>query len=559
MATFMQPPKVADVSHRNGRNNSLSRSAGEKGAMSITAPSRQAIVQPKLELTTPGDSYEQEADRMADFVMRKAFSGSNGMPTEHPSRTSALPPVISRQTDGVSSGLAIDPATESGINASRGGGQPLPDALRTKMEGDFGTDFSGVRLHTGSQATDLNNTLQAKAFTYGNDIFFNSGQYNPQSAAGQHLIAHELTHVVQQSGKVGREPEFCTKSEKNKCYMPVIYINSSGRKEFLFSGAITTIPIELLDPAYFKRIVDPEGNYTTREDIVKQDFDKAKKAVNKCLEYIERIKKNEEKREALDAYFGSANISDIENVFKKIQNVMVNKKVYFSHCATSLNIDPNTTIDAYTIINDGKYAIALCDSYFSREEKTRVNLLVHELAHEVDKSIDDLLVDNEGNVVKEGGHTAYGESDVKNLASNRNNEQGIALKNASNYGFFAQKMYYEDLETSDNPTFGLVGFSIKETPSEILHNDFQFIPKPFNNKNVSFNTLKKDILKLPDGYYFKLIKHTSNEFIIGGEINLSDLRKSTFGIGLLNSNGSIFNITYNIEKKRTMLYFTIKF
>lgn len=163
------------------------------------------MIQPKLELTTPGESYEQEADRMADFVMRKAFSGDNGMPQEHTSRTSALPPIISRQTDGFSSGLAIDPATESGINASRGGGQPLPDALRAKMESGFGTDFSGVRLHTDSQAADLSSSLQAKAFTCGNDIFFNSGQYNAQSATGQHLIAHELTHVAQQSGKVGRE------------------------------------------------------------------------------------------------------------------------------------------------------------------------------------------------------------------------------------------------------------------------------------------------------------------------------------------------------------------
>lgn len=207
MAAFMQPPIVADVSHRNGRNNSLSRSAGDNGVISLTAPSRQAIVQPRLELTTPGDRYEQEAYRMADFVMRKAFSDGNGMPSEHPSRTSALPPVISRQTDGVTSGIAIDPATESGINASRGGGQPLPVELRTKMESGFNADFSGVRLHTDSQATDLSNTLQAKAFTYGNDIFFNSGQYNPQSTAGQHLIAHELTHVVQQSGKLTRQPQ----------------------------------------------------------------------------------------------------------------------------------------------------------------------------------------------------------------------------------------------------------------------------------------------------------------------------------------------------------------
>ncbi len=173
---------------------------GEKEG--INAPSQQTIVQPKLELTTPGDSYEREADRMADFVMRKAY---RGLPTEMPSTSSVLPPLISRRASSSTSGVAVDKATESGIHASRGGGQPMPTALRSQMESGFEADFSGVRLHTGSAAEAMSNDLSAKAFTYGNDIYFNRGQYSPDTTAGQHLIAHELTHVLQQSGKVGRE------------------------------------------------------------------------------------------------------------------------------------------------------------------------------------------------------------------------------------------------------------------------------------------------------------------------------------------------------------------
>ncbi len=172
--------------------------------MKLSRPSakhnnNRITVQPKLELTQPGDQYEQEADRMADFIMRKQFDNA-----VMPSTTSVLPPVISRNTDN-SSGVAIDTATEHGINASRGGGQALPDNLRSQMESGFGTDFSNVRLHTDSQAAQLSQNINAKAFTYGNDIYFNKGQYNPTSNSGQHLIAHELTHVVQQNGKVGRE------------------------------------------------------------------------------------------------------------------------------------------------------------------------------------------------------------------------------------------------------------------------------------------------------------------------------------------------------------------
>ena len=164
-------------------------------------PSRQTIVQPKLELTTPGDSYEREADRMADFVMRRQYTG---IPTEMPSAAYVVHPTISRSVSG-SAGVAVDTATEGGINASRGGGQPMPEVLRSQMESGFGADFSGVRLHTDSRAADLSQGIQAKAFTYGNDIYFNRGQYSPDTSTGQHLIAHELTHVVQQSGKVGRD------------------------------------------------------------------------------------------------------------------------------------------------------------------------------------------------------------------------------------------------------------------------------------------------------------------------------------------------------------------
>ena len=190
------------VTHKSGVKGDHAGRKHKGVKEGINAPSQQTIVQPKLELTTPGDSYEREADRMADFVMRKAYSG---LPTEMPSTSSVLPPLISRRASSSTSGVAVDSATESGIHASRGGGHPMPTALRSQMESGFETDFSRVRLHTGSAAEAMSNDLSAKAFTYGNDIYFNRGQYSPDTTAGQHLIAHELTHVVQQSGKVGRE------------------------------------------------------------------------------------------------------------------------------------------------------------------------------------------------------------------------------------------------------------------------------------------------------------------------------------------------------------------
>jgi hypothetical protein len=92
------------------------------------------------------------------------------------------------------------PEVEQSIQRARGGGQALDEGVRTKMESALGADFSGVRIHADAQADSLNCSLQARAFTTGRDIFFRQGAYNPGSSSGRELLAHELTHVVQQSG-----------------------------------------------------------------------------------------------------------------------------------------------------------------------------------------------------------------------------------------------------------------------------------------------------------------------------------------------------------------------
>jgi len=92
----------------------------------------------------------------------------------------------------------LDDDTASQINQQRGGGQELDTSVQTRMGDATGHDFSGVRVHPDPQSHALNEQLGAKAFTTGHDIFFRSGAYNPGSSGGQELLAHELTHVVQQ-------------------------------------------------------------------------------------------------------------------------------------------------------------------------------------------------------------------------------------------------------------------------------------------------------------------------------------------------------------------------
>jgi hypothetical protein len=98
----------------------------------------------------------------------------------------------------------LDDETAGRINRERSGGQALDSNVQAKMSEGTGQDFSDVKVHTGSESHALNEQLSAKAFTTGSDIFFRAGAYDPGSSGGQELLAHELTHVVQQrSGSVG--------------------------------------------------------------------------------------------------------------------------------------------------------------------------------------------------------------------------------------------------------------------------------------------------------------------------------------------------------------------
>jgi hypothetical protein len=99
-----------------------------------------------------------------------------------------------------------DEATADEINQMRGSGQSLDGAVQREMGSKMGADFSGVNVHTSSQADDLNQRLGARAFTTGQDIFFRQGEYAPNSDGGKELLAHELTHVVQQRKGGDLEP-----------------------------------------------------------------------------------------------------------------------------------------------------------------------------------------------------------------------------------------------------------------------------------------------------------------------------------------------------------------
>ena len=90
------------------------------------------------------------------------------------------------------------PDLQQQLDHAKGTGAALPRATRSSLENAFGADFSNVSIHTGPDAVEMNQQLGAQAFTYGSDIYFNEGKYDPESSSGRHLLAHELTHTLQQ-------------------------------------------------------------------------------------------------------------------------------------------------------------------------------------------------------------------------------------------------------------------------------------------------------------------------------------------------------------------------
>jgi hypothetical protein len=157
------------------------------------------MIQAKLTVGEPNDMYEQEADRVAAAVVRKLHAPTQSTAQRQP-QASPLPqiqPLVQRKAD--MDGMAVSANVEAGIQQARGSGQPLPESLRNPMEQAFGADFSGVRVHSDGESDRLNRAMQARAFTTGQDIFFQQGAYQTNSRTGQELVAHELTHVVQQN------------------------------------------------------------------------------------------------------------------------------------------------------------------------------------------------------------------------------------------------------------------------------------------------------------------------------------------------------------------------
>ncbi|MGC5328354.1 DUF4157 domain-containing protein [Brevibacillus sp. SYSU BS000544] len=167
------------------------------------------LIQAKLKINRPGDMFEQEADRVADMVMRmpepllpdrQEVSGQARTSIQRKCTASCQEvEQLLQAKEELGNTPEVTPQAESSINTIKGGGQPLPASVRQFFEPRLEHDFSHVRIHADGRAAQTAHAVNALAFTTGRDIVFGTGQYSPGTIEGKRLLAHELTHVIQQS------------------------------------------------------------------------------------------------------------------------------------------------------------------------------------------------------------------------------------------------------------------------------------------------------------------------------------------------------------------------
>lgn len=187
-----------------------------------------ALIQAKLQVGAADDPLEREADRVAKRVVAGAHRHDGPDCADCVGTVEAAVQRRPVHAAGAQGG-EVDGATDASIRQAAGGGRPLDADVQRTMEAGFGVDFSAVRVHDDAGADQLNRSLGARAFTTGPDIFFRQGEFSPQTPSGEELLAHELTHVVQQ-GAAGAGAEVVHRSADDAIQRQKWPIGSTGEE-----------------------------------------------------------------------------------------------------------------------------------------------------------------------------------------------------------------------------------------------------------------------------------------------------------------------------------------
>lgn len=268
----------------------------QPGSTPPPPPKLNQFLQAKLTIGQPNDKYEQEADRIAHQVVTQINTPLQTKSQEEEIQTKSENSLIQRQQIKISplnrpaistniqqvgysdSGDVASADLENQIQRAKNSGHSLDQRIRQPIEQAIGADFSQVKIHTDTQSDTLNRSLQAKAFTTGNDVFFKKGAYDPNSQSGQELIAHELTHVVQQ-GSANRVNRSLDTSHQSSCNCPAcnqISRSSSNHQTLSFKKEdhINLSPTlsNLIESSHDNRTESPIVQRALSDKMTKEEF-----------------------------------------------------------------------------------------------------------------------------------------------------------------------------------------------------------------------------------------------------------------------------------------------
>jgi len=202
----MGKPRDMQAFRKSGEEEPADEGAGADTGTQTGAGVR---LQAKLEVSSPDDPAEKEAEEVAEKVTEMDISTDKQTESEQTQREpdKVLTP---SESVGAASGGAVSDDVEAQVRSGvRGSGKPLPSKTQANFESKMRADFSDVTIHTGAKADAAAKSINAEAYTIGSSMAFAEGNYNPDSGSGQKLLAHELTHVAQQSesgiSKVSRQ------------------------------------------------------------------------------------------------------------------------------------------------------------------------------------------------------------------------------------------------------------------------------------------------------------------------------------------------------------------
>lgn len=336
---------------------------------------KRLSIQPKLTINQSSDKYELEADRVADQVMRMPEPRLQRQtePDDEDDELLQTKPLMQRKVAGQAIGHTAPPIVHEVLNSP---GQPLDPTTRDFMEPRFGHDFSRVRVHTDSKAAESARAVDALAYTVGRDVVFSPGQFVPQSRTGKRLLAHELTHVVQQCRFSGLAQQISEPSASQG--------TREQEAEQVAEGVLTGSPVAVSGEA--KGIQFYGHSPSCKDDLHLKPFiwpghDHARKAVGRAIEELKKSPLHSTVSSELRRLFGKDGITKAKKIkenFGPIQSALGEE--YHYHCANPCE-KPNKGARAWTD-RSGNKDITLCfDIVAGFSVPAAAWIIIHENVH----------------------------------------------------------------------------------------------------------------------------------------------------------------------------------